>query len=174
MVSTVTKQLQEVNKGGAAVLKNLLFNQVSGAKKATRHATIVVPGFLSTESCEATYSTLIDRVGPSKTALFAFEWEASALCRLRQLLENSTNKLGFDINLAMASGGEISLFKYLLLNESSEVTRVFNQCRLQAKLSGKLLACALALGQPFKSQTVSLIGFSLGSQVVKTCVKTLH
>jgi Protein of unknown function (DUF726) len=32
----------------------------------------------------------------------------------------------------------------------------------------------LALGYPFSTHTVSLIGFSLGSQVIKSTLKTLH
>ncbi len=32
---------------------------------------------------------------------------------------------------------------------------------------------ALALGYPFTNQTVSLLGFSLGTQVIKSCMKTL-
>lgn len=160
--------------GGSTVLKNLLSGQMSGAKQATKHAIIVIPGFISNDSSEATFSTLIDRVGPSKTALFAYQWEGSALGELRELLRQSATKLGFDINLTMASGGEMSLFKYLLVDDSSKMKKVFSKCRLEAKLSGKLLACALALGQPFQSQTISLIGFSLGCQVVKTCLKTLH
>ena len=49
----------------------------------------------------------------------------------------------------------------------------FNLARMKAKISGKLLACALALRVPFKTQTVTLIGHSLGSQVIKSCLKTL-
>ena len=41
-------------------------------------------------------------------------------------------------------------------------------------MTGKLLAVALALGFPFTTQTISLIGFSLGSQVIKSTLKTLH
>lgn len=41
-------------------------------------------------------------------------------------------------------------------------------------MTGKLLAVALALGHPFTTQTISLIGFSLGSQVIKSTIKTLH
>jgi hypothetical protein len=37
-----------------------------------------------------------------------------------------------------------------------------------------LLACSLAIGFPFFSQSVSLVGFSLGCQVIKSCLKTLH
>ena len=43
-----------------------------------------------------------------------------------------------------------------------------------AKLTGKLVAIALVLGKPFATQSVSLIGFSLGTEVVKSCLKTLY
>lgn len=43
-----------------------------------------------------------------------------------------------------------------------------------AKTAGKLLGIALALRRPFSTQTVSLIGFSLGSQVIKSCLEMLH
>ena len=51
---------------------------------------------------------------------------------------------------------------------------VFLDAKKSAKLSGKLLACSLALSYPLGSQTISLIGFSLGAQVTKSCIKTLH
>ena len=35
------------------------------------------------------------------------------------------------------------------------------------------MAIALVLGFPFSNQTVSLLGFSLGTQVIKSCIKTL-
>lgn len=41
----------------------------------------------------------------------------------------------------------------------------------QAKITGKLLASYLAQINPRK--TVSLISFSLGSEVIKSCIKTL-
>lgn len=37
-----------------------------------------------------------------------------------------------------------------------------------------MIAIALALGYPFKLETVSLIGFSLGCQVIKSCIKMLN
>ena len=37
-----------------------------------------------------------------------------------------------------------------------------------------MLACTLALRMPFKTQTVSIIAFSLGAQVAKSCLKYLH
>lgn len=58
--------------------------------------------------------------------------------------------------------------------EFKGIRDLFQDAKKKAKLAGKLLACALALRMPFKTQTVSLVAFSLGTQVVKSCLKTLH
>ena len=50
----------------------------------------------------------------------------------------------------------------------------FLDAKVNAKLTGKLLACALASQYPFKGHAISLVGYSLGAQVVKSCLKTLH
>ena len=55
----------------------------------------------------------------------------------------------------------------------SDVIRLFKKSKKNAQTAGKLLACALALREPFRSQSVSLVGFSLGCQVIKSCLKTL-
>ena len=39
---------------------------------------------------------------------------------------------------------------------------IFNTAKPQAKLTGKMFACCLALNYPFKTQSISLVGFSLG------------
>lgn len=44
----------------------------------------------------------------------------------------------------------------------------------KAKLTGRLVAISLALGFPFSTQTISMVGFSLGTQVIKSCLSTLH
>ena len=54
------------------------------------------------------------------------------------------------------------------------VSSLFKKAKQNAKYAGQLLACSLALKMPFKTQTISLVGFSLGSQVIKSCLKTLH
>ncbi len=43
------------------------------------------------------------------------------------------------------------------------VANAFSKAKIMAKLSGVILAHALAVGVPFKNQTVSLVGFSLGA-----------
>ena len=84
-------------------------------------------------------------------------------------------KVGIEVAATLITGGKLSLFKYLLLGSNlTEFSTLFSACKRSAKVSGQLLACSLAIGNPFYSQTVSLLGFSLGCQVAKTCVKTLH
>ena len=55
-----------------------------------------------------------------------------------------------------------------------EIDALFNKAKKNAKLTGKMVGIMLALGHPFRSGCVSLIGFSLGTQVIKSCLKTLH
>ena len=55
-----------------------------------------------------------------------------------------------------------------------EIIKLFKKSKANAKIAGGLLACALVLRDPFRSQSVSLVGFSLGCQVIKTCLKTLR
>ena len=50
---------------------------------------------------------------------------------------------------------------------------LFTKAIKNARITGKLVALSLALGHPFSTQTVSLLGFSLGTQVIKSCLKTL-
>ena len=50
----------------------------------------------------------------------------------------------------------------------------FKDAIKKAKLTGKLIGISLALGYPFCTQNISMIGFSLGTQVIKSCLRTLH
>jgi hypothetical protein len=56
----------------------------------------------------------------------------------------------------------------------SGFSKPFKDAKASAKLTGKLLACVLAAGYPFTNQTISFVGFSLGCQVIKSCLKMLH
>ena len=55
-----------------------------------------------------------------------------------------------------------------------DLHRLFSNTKDMAKMTGQLIACSLAIGYPFYSQSVSLIGFSLGCQVIKSILKTLN
>ena len=60
-----------------------------------------------------------------------------------------------------------------IIEVGCSIASVFKDSKRNAKLAGALLACTLALREPFHSQSVSLVGFSLGCQVTKSCLKTL-
>ena len=59
-------------------------------------------------------------------------------------------------------------------HQGVKINELFKDAREEAKLAGKLLACCFALRYPFPSQSLSIMGFSLGCQVTKTCLKTLN
>lgn len=46
---------------------------------------------------------------------------------------------------------------------TSAVVDQFKEGKRNAKVAGKLLACILAMRYPFMTQSISLVGFSLGS-----------
>ena len=51
---------------------------------------------------------------------------------------------------------------------------LFIQCKKKAKCAGKILALFLASNEEFNNCQINLVGFSLGCQVVKHCVKELE
>mmetsp|Transcript_16505 Transcript_16505/g.15807 ORF Transcript_16505/g.15807 Transcript_16505/m.15807 type:complete len:133 (-) Transcript_16505:342-740(-) len=88
------------------------------------------------------------------------------------------------VNSLLAGKGEEALSVFKMLNKSQvlkknlvhvqEVQRLFKRAIDHAKVTGVVLACALALRYPFRCQTVQVVAFSLGTQVLKTMLKTLH
>ena len=46
--------------------------------------------------------------------------------------------------------------------EFQNISDMFNTAKHHAKITGKMVAISLALGYPFSTQSISLIGFSLG------------
>lgn len=56
----------------------------------------------------------------------------------------------------------------------NQSANTFQEAKLNAKLSGKLLAHYLAQNNPtFGDQSISMIGFSLGCQVTKSMINRL-
>ena len=50
---------------------------------------------------------------------------------------------------------------------------LFIHCKNKAKFAGKMLACFLASNEEFNNCQINLVGFSLGCQVTKYCIKEL-
>jgi len=57
-----------------------------------------------------------------------------------------------------------------------EINSMFREAKDEAKSAGKLLACSLAIRgiEPIQDQSLSILGFSLGCQLTKTCLRTLN
>lgn len=103
--------------------------------------------------------------------IYALNWEAK---NVSEIVADKGNQLASNL----MQGGLSSLFgghkkntaaglltagfkaATAVMNHGSEV---FLDAKVQAKLTGKLLACALALQHPFETQSISLVGFSLGT-----------
>ena len=79
-------------------------------------------------------------------------------------LNNGKNVIYLGSTLATA--GVSSIFAKLFSK--------FMKAIKNAKLSGELLGIAISLGLICANQTISLSGFSLGSQVTKSCLETLY
>ena len=107
--------------------------------------------------------------------LFALNWEAK---NKKQILSETGSKL---VTSLAKSGFKAWKEKTSIMNSVYEVGKVvyqesestFLEAKKTAKLSGKLLGCLLA-SDPYKNQTFSFVGFSLGCQVTKSCIKTLY
>ena len=109
--------------------------------------------------------------------MFELAWESKAETDLYWRLGQAIGVAAAKGIMAILVGSTTQIGGALLasstLMEHKPISSLFKVAKANAKLAGKLLACALALRLPFKTQTVSLVGFSLGCQVIKSCLKTL-
>ena len=64
------------------------------------------------------------------------------------------------------------IFKSLIFIFNS--AKLFLQCKKRAKFAGKLLALFLANNEEFNNCQINIVGFSLGCQVTKYCIKELE
>lgn len=120
--------------------------------------------------------------------LIAVCWEASSALDLGSIaLDNIKNMKGnIKFSATSAVFGGVSGFAKSLLTIDNiktvasavhkttvEGSQLFKKARENARRSGKILGHYLAHGLNLESYSVSLIGFSLGSQVIKSCLNTL-
>lgn len=114
----------------------------------------------------------------STTAIFSYLWESKNELELLQSLTKAVQAAALR-GVVSHDCGPISDLSLAILasqcsHELKQIQTLYKQARQRAKLAGKVLACALALRLPFKTQTVSIVAFSLGAQVAKSCLKTLR
>lgn len=149
------------------------------------HAVVAISGFMSKNSDKTkewqVFTEYLAKRGNTAT-VFALNWDARNPNEIWKEKGQDLVKgiLGAGVGLfssGMSKADKISkgfIAAKGLLEGVSQSKEVFLGAKKQAKLAGKLLGCALALRFPFSSQSISLVGFSLGCQVTKSCLKTLH
>lgn len=118
------------------------------------------------------------RIFDSTTAIFSVEWESKTETELFRNLGQALAVAALQGVVAYAGGAMTGVGAAILASQGvismKPISGLFKKAKQNAKFAGQLLACALALKMPFKTQTISLVGFSLGGQVIKSCLKTLY
>lgn len=118
---------------------------------------ICVSGFLSQrDNLKESWHAILDH-GHDKP-VFGFKWPAEDAISIFTKILFEISNLNFD-NLGSVSLGDIM---------------AFNAVREIAKESGRLLAHALVLEYPKYLPKVSFVAFSLGNEVVRSCLEELH
>ena len=150
----------------------------------SRHVFICVSGFLS-EDCVAieSWKYLADECRQKGFPLYTVRWEAKDTT---QLTGDATRAAARHLAPALANtrkpadlltASNLSNIAKFIGGAVNNGAGTFKAARTNARVTGKLLAHFLALESEksplFGDHTFSLMGFSLGSQVVKSCVNRL-
>lgn len=147
-----------------------------------RHVIISVSGFLSqTSDAAADWHFLMNYCKAMQLPLYALRWESKDTSELTEIVKDSAEKTGIlDLVKRASKWSEVLSVNSIksLANFAADTWyggyESFKEARFNAKMSGKLLAHFLAShNDTFQGHSVTLVGFSLGSQVSKSCVNRL-
>lgn len=121
-------------------------------------SVICVSGFLSQkDNMQDSWHGVLDNIQAPRP-VFGYKWPAEDMLSIFNRILLEIVSIRFD-NIKNISFGDIM---------------AFNGVREIAKESGKLLAHALILEFPEYLPKVSFVSFSLGTEVVKSCIEELH
>ena len=136
--------------------------------RVSRHVTILVSGFMSEDDQHLNkWKGFLET--DQNSQLFTLNWASKKMSELKTILL----KVSFPIIIGQAAPGFVGkLFQGLGIRDNY-MKGLFAEAKKQAKLSGKLLALSLLLRHPFEFQSISLVGFSLGTEVILQCIKQL-
>eukprot|EP00340_Litonotus_pictus_P010215 CAMPEP_0170514962 /NCGR_PEP_ID=MMETSP0209-20121228/1455_1 /TAXON_ID=665100 ORGANISM="Litonotus pictus, Strain P1" /NCGR_SAMPLE_ID=MMETSP0209 /ASSEMBLY_ACC=CAM_ASM_000301 /LENGTH=818 /DNA_ID=CAMNT_0010799239 /DNA_START=237 /DNA_END=2689 /DNA_ORIENTATION=+ len=131
--------------------------------------TILVSGFLSQSNNQKDlWKNVLSTMTSSYTDFYTLSWQSSSVSDFGvNLLSYTTGSL---IKLYFSRGGknvDYDWDKYL--SENNE----FVVAMKRSEIIGKLLAYTIASKKQFKGKLVNLIGFSLGCNVIKSCLDEL-
>ena len=112
--------------------------------------------------------------------LMAVCWEAQSSSDVGKILVEGVKNL--KISKTSIFGGVAGIVKGLASVENARTVMgayqdsksLFSKARDNAKMTGRILGHFLACNPLFDSYSVSLVGFSLGSQIIKSTLSTIY
>ena len=134
-------------------------------KTKSTHCIIFVSGFLSDNQDHIEEWENLSLTLNKTNICYYYNWPSESIL---STVVNSITKVGGFIKNAIASKinkGESKKF---------EPEEIFVTSSKKAKLCGKILAMIIASREFFEYQTITLVGFSLGTHVISNCIKKLY
>lgn len=144
------------------------FELISPECDLGRHAVITVSGFLS-EKDDNTESWIGLCKTNSTLPVYSYRWSSKgSWSMLKPIIPTSVKSFFEWKNIIKKWSIAIKL-----ITLPFDYRAIFLHAIEIAKKSGKLLAHSLMLQFPFVNQSISLVGFSLGTQVIFSCLEEL-
>mmetsp|Transcript_25936 Transcript_25936/g.32262 ORF Transcript_25936/g.32262 Transcript_25936/m.32262 type:complete len:226 (-) Transcript_25936:427-1104(-) len=147
----------------------------------SRHIMLCVSGFLSESGAhKKSWEHMVTMCRVANIPIYSVKWEAKGYdimenVALDQAKQNLTKTQGWGDLLTTDGLNGLGSF---VGNTMDKGTQHFLEARGNAKVTGKLLAHFLAMSREnsplFGDHTFSLMGFSLGAQVVKSAINRLR
>ena len=145
-------------------IRNISLQSLNPKSRST-HCIIFVSGFLSeNEDHISEWDNLTIKINKSNICYY-YNWPSE---NIKSLTGDSLIKFS-KLFLQALGGNDLKNNNFNIKPEE-----IFVNSSKKAKLSGKILALIIASKLFFKYETISLIVFSLGTQVIVNCIKMLY
>jgi len=133
-----------------------------------KHVVIAISGFLSEDDDnKLAWKGLLD-IYPD-APVYSYLWKSNKVANLSKPMLTYQYLVSLTLNGALKTASILSH----IAGTISDYREMFANTVKKAKLAGRLLAHALMIQFPFRNQSISLVGFSLGTQVMKSCLREL-
>ena len=151
------KRLVHILGEDLELAEKFIIEKISDPSKSSKNIIICVSGFTSEDYNKLEEWEAVVKMFPD-TEVFALNWKSSAFGGI-------IGKILKEIPLGLTQ---------LLTTAHTETCKNWSETYEQAQVTGRNLAHCLARSHVFEGHAVSLVGFSLGTQVVMSCVYELE
>jgi len=180
----LTEETTEMNADTAqAAIKPVLdepklfwFNELNSKSRNSDNVIICVSGYLSKNGNED-WSKLIQCY--SDSAIYSVNWDSNSFADILNYILSQVGEFadGFEENgIFQKSWKQGSIFQ-LLVGGIAKIFEfkyaVWDKSYREAQKTGRRLAEEITSDEKFKNKNISLVGFSLGTVVISTCMKEL-